>query len=175
MRASERACICPFVCERASRATCVLHTSESWSTAAHNSHCSTRLCRHERLLESLKNSDLSSRHLRPILKRGAERSTMHSGHPARPRLPREHPAVHILVDCSYDALMSEDERRGLCRQLDCCVRSGASSRETWRCEMCCPARSFDAAWRECAGSTTGTGSRRGSTGARQQHGPAACA
>ena len=108
-------------------------------------------------------------------KRGAERSTMHSGHPARPRLPREHPAVHILVDCSYDALMSEDERRGLCRQLDCCVRSGASSRETWRCEMCCPARSFDAAWRECAGSTTGTGSRRGSTGARQQHGPAACA
>ena len=128
--------------------------------------------------ESLKNSDLSSRHLRPILsvdQRGAERSTMHSGHPARPRLPREHPAVHILVDCSYDALMSEDERRGLCRQLDCCVRSGASSRETWRCEMCCPARSFDAAWRECAGSTTGTGSRRGSTGARQQHGPAACA
>jgi len=30
--------------------------------------------------------------------------------------------VHILVDCSYDALMSEDERQGLCRQLHCCVR-----------------------------------------------------
>lgn len=30
--------------------------------------------------------------------------------------------MHVLVDCGYDALMSEDERKGLCRQLDCCVR-----------------------------------------------------
>ena len=35
---------------------------------------------------------------------------------------RRSEAVHILVDCGYDALMSEDERKGLCRQLDCCVR-----------------------------------------------------
>jgi hypothetical protein len=35
---------------------------------------------------------------------------------------RRSESVHVLVDCGYDALMSEDERKGLCRQLDCCVR-----------------------------------------------------
>ena len=55
--------------------------------------------------------------------------------PARQRdMRRSSEAVHILVDCGYDALMSEDERKGLCRQLDCCVRCVCFG--TWRFCTC---------------------------------------
>jgi hypothetical protein len=41
-------------------------------------------------------------------------------------VPRTRQApVQIMVDCSYDSLMSEEERQSLCRQLQWCVRECA--------------------------------------------------